>query len=578
MGVSLRDRKQAPAASSEQKPLEPPRRRVRVAWLVVGVSVLIALLAGGGALLFTRQTPAPAPTTITKTPTVTSVGPISAFAGGHLMLDGANGWTDVTPAHLSGNDPTDGQFLTPTLGWVVDVQVSGKTTKDFVVYSTTDGGGAWKSVTVPWQDEGEATAVWIRFVDARHGFVSVALHPQTSRRSGFLYATSDGGATWTKHELPFGGPVAFSSPTTGIVIGGGIDTSHNLIDITRDGGATWNDEPVIAPAGFELVDRYLSAPAFDGQQGIMAVNYGTEAAFYTSDDGGVTWLASSSTDPVAFADREMQPVVSLFGKAWLCDGRLGLLRHIGWRQDLGPGPCEPQSGQRPGAGRHGAVHRLGRRRRWRAAGHDRRRRDLDGGEVLAVLGLSIGQAVPGAQALLDAVHRVVEPRLADAQRQVAARLLDDAAHGVRRAAQVAGDRVREIEGDEQPVDVVHIVQQRIQAVELADTHAVQHVAAQFPARLAQPIEIRRPLDPQLVRRGQRLALNQRAGEGGLGVLLLRVGDEAGVEDVEMLPQVNRHITEQAASLGNLAICLLEFVAVRCADGIGAKPNGGARLG
>jgi photosystem II stability/assembly factor-like uncharacterized protein len=28
----------------------------------------------------------------------------------------------------------------------------------------------------------------------------------------------------------------------------------------------------------------------------------------------VTWLASSSAYPVAFSDREMQPVVSLFGK------------------------------------------------------------------------------------------------------------------------------------------------------------------------------------------------------------------------------------------------------------------------
>lgn len=282
-----------------------------MAVVIISVSVLVALLAVAGVLAFSRQS-SPTGTTTTKTSTVQAAGSISAVAGGRLMLSSASGWKDVTPAHF-GSDPMGGQFLTPTLGWAVDVQVSGKTTKDFIAYSTSDGGATWKSVTVPWQDEGQATAAYLQFVDAQHGFISVALHPQTSRRPGFLYTTSDGGKTWAKRELPFGGPVAFSSPSTGIIVGGGIDSSHNLISITRDGGATWHDEPIIAPVGFELVDRYISIPAFAGQQGILAVNYGTEAAFYSSDDGGVTWLASTSTYPVTTADREIQPVVSLLG-------------------------------------------------------------------------------------------------------------------------------------------------------------------------------------------------------------------------------------------------------------------------
>lgn len=325
MGVSLHDTSRQPAVNAPEANPEPQGNRRRVALLAIVGAMLLALLAGLGVLSLTRQTQSPKD----AAPVVRPAGPITAVVKGHILLDTSGGWKDVTPTGFGVSDPVAAQFLTATLGWAVDVQVSGKTTKDFVAYRSADGGATWKSVTVPWLDEGGADWAQVQFVDTQHGYISIGLGEQTSRRPGFLYATSDGGASWTKHELPFGGAIQFSDPTTGLVIGGGTRTSRNLIDLTRDGGANWQAEILLTPVGLGLVDRYISTPVFVGQHGIMAVNYGTEAAFYTSEDGGVSWL-SDATFPVATADREMEPVVSLWGtNGWALVGSALYASHDG---------------------------------------------------------------------------------------------------------------------------------------------------------------------------------------------------------------------------------------------------------
>lgn len=325
MGVSLHDTSRQPATNVPDTNGAPGGNRRRIVLLAIVGVMLLALLAGLGVLDLTRQSQSPKGTT----PAIQPAGPITAIVTGHVLLDTSGGWKDVTPARFGVSDPVAAQFLTATLGWAVDVQVIGKTTKDFIAYHSTDGGTTWKSVTVPWLDEGGADWAQVQFVDAQHGSVSIGLGEQTSRRPGFLYTTSDGGATWTKHELPFGGAIQFSDPTTGLVIGGGLRTAHNLIDLTRDGGTSWQAETLIPPTGLELSDRYISTPAFVRQNGIMAVNYGTEAAFYTSEDGGVSWLASA-TFPVATPAREMEPVVSLWGtNGWALVGSALYASHDG---------------------------------------------------------------------------------------------------------------------------------------------------------------------------------------------------------------------------------------------------------
>jgi photosystem II stability/assembly factor-like uncharacterized protein len=110
--------------------------------------------------------------------------------------------------------------------------------------------------------------------------------------------------------------------TTGWLVGGGVNYARNLIAVTHDGGHTWAEQPLAAPAGLELSDRHIGTPAFTStRDGVMAVNYGAELVVYTSHDGGATWYAGSTTFAVAQADREALPVVSLLGKdGWAMAG------------------------------------------------------------------------------------------------------------------------------------------------------------------------------------------------------------------------------------------------------------------
>ena len=71
--------------------------------------------------------------------------------------------------------------------------------------------------------------------------------------------------------------------------------------------------------------------------------------------------------------------------------------------------------------------------------------------------LSIGKTVEMAQVILYLRQRLGEPRLRHAEREVTARLLQDAACSVGRATQVPGDRVGEVEGNEQAVNFIHIL-------------------------------------------------------------------------------------------------------------------------
>lgn len=282
---------------------------------ILSTVVVVAILVAG---LQTRPQ-AQSPTT---TAPAYAPRPV-AIVNGHVWLQGKSGWKDVTPgqpSQIGADDPVDAQFISATLGWAVDVQVSGTTTRSVVVSRTTDGGATWTSVTLPWQDEGLANLVQLQFVNATHGFFIVGLRETTSRRPGFLFSTTDGGATWTKLSVPYGGAIRFSSANDGWLVGGGVNYARNAFSVTHDGGHTWQEQPLIPPPGFELADRQISTPAFSTTHsgtsdldGVVAANFGGEIAFYTYEADGSLWLLRS-TFPVARGDRTTLPVIALSGR------------------------------------------------------------------------------------------------------------------------------------------------------------------------------------------------------------------------------------------------------------------------
>jgi len=311
MGVTLRETNKPTATTGGDPSASPRNRHGRIALAIAGAVVSVAVLAAGvlvGAQTRPSQPPAPSP--------IFATGPITAVVNGHIFTQGAKGWKDVSPAQFGKSDPVAAQFVSASLGWIVDIEVAATSTKDVVIYRTSDGGAIWKSVTLPWKDKGLANLVSVQFVDAQHGSFTVGLGEATSRRPGFLFFTRDGGATWTKLAAPYGGAISFSTPTDGWLIGGGVNYARNLISVTHDGGHTWQEQPLVPPAGLELSDRHIGTPAFaSATDGVAAVNYGAEVVFYRSRDGGDTWLAGATfqVSQTPLTNRESLPIVSLFG-------------------------------------------------------------------------------------------------------------------------------------------------------------------------------------------------------------------------------------------------------------------------
>ncbi len=311
MGVTLSATKKSAATTGGDPSGSPRKRHGRIALAIAGTAASVTLVAAMvlvGAQTRLSRPPTPSP--------LVAAGPIAAVVNGHVFMRSVSGWKDISPAQFGKSDPVAAQFLSANLGWTVDVDVTGISTKDVVIYRTGDGGATWKGVSLPWKDEGLANLVSMQFVDAQHGYFTVGMGEATSRRPGFFFATRDGGATWTKLAAPYGGAISFATATDGWLIGGGVNYARNLISVTHDGGHTWQDQPLVAPSGLELSDRHIGTPVFtSATNGVIAVNYGAEVVFYRSRDGGVTWLAGP-TFPVSQApltNRESLPIISLFG-------------------------------------------------------------------------------------------------------------------------------------------------------------------------------------------------------------------------------------------------------------------------
>jgi photosystem II stability/assembly factor-like uncharacterized protein len=172
---------------------------------------------------------------------------------------------------------TDMAFMDSTRGWVL--RVSEVATQ--VLY-TSDAGTTW---TI--QYTGTFTGYRIDFVDALHGWVvgrDLCADSPGSDCSGVMLSTADGGKTWTRSS-PAADPlvdVSFIDATNGWVLAVQNCASCQLLLRTRDGGASWQSQPLPSAT---YVSRPQTLFRF-GRSGIIAAS---RSILVTQDDGA-TWV------------------------------------------------------------------------------------------------------------------------------------------------------------------------------------------------------------------------------------------------------------------------------------------------
>lgn len=206
--------------------------------------------------------------------------------------DGGLTWTKVTNTGLDMTYAGDMKFLDSKVGYVV--AGSAGVTWSTALYKTTDGGATWAAKTLPEVGSGN-TGPWLQhvaFATLNDGLVGGAPYPNYQAT---VYATHDGGDTWTALTLPV------TSSGSGIVGLAALGAQHFVVAfsessgsvrstyLSKDGGGTWTKA---GDFGGEL--DFVSATVgflYQGNAGPAAVE---NNVVLKTTDGGATWSSPAN--------------------------------------------------------------------------------------------------------------------------------------------------------------------------------------------------------------------------------------------------------------------------------------------
>lgn len=229
--------------------------------------------------------------------------------------DGGATWYSVTAPGIS--TVRNAFFQNATKGWVLTTDS---------IYRTVDGGATWAHYSVPFNGG------YLQFLDDMNGFVLSGELSGMHKHAVYLYQTSDGGATWAlryandpsqpNNTLPFSGHkngMTFRDTSTGWV--GGYIPSPGTVYLykTTNGGATWAQQSIALPAGYESADINVTSPTFFGPNDAILPVWATGGAgsamfIYVTHDGGATWIRSGSIQ--SQGDRTVDFISINDGFAW----------------------------------------------------------------------------------------------------------------------------------------------------------------------------------------------------------------------------------------------------------------------
>ncbi len=259
-----------------------------------------------------------------------AVAQVSTDLDSHILqtTDGAKTWRDVTPpepASAPVQDQTVGKnaaafFMSAQDAWVGFGYPPGApvTAVSIVTWATRDGGKTW-SPSAPLNMD-QLQSYWpsdLVFVDDHAGWLLAHVGAGMSHDYVVMYATQDGGATWTMVVDPMALPdngslamscyksgMAFADAKNGWVAGncGGVVPGSPYLYQTADGGHTWQFYKLTPPADVpnlftdENTACGTGTPIFvspaDGMLTMSCQSYQTNQGrgwLYVTADAGKTW-------------------------------------------------------------------------------------------------------------------------------------------------------------------------------------------------------------------------------------------------------------------------------------------------
>lgn len=232
-----------------------------------------------------------------------STGWVSMSNHLYWTTSGGKQWTDITPPGASNGTIESVFFLDTSSGWALLASgTDGEQQPSFSLAATTSAGTNWSvaPLTLPTLGPGYPLLGgdgWVDFVDAAHGWIMLKFATNNAVSWGIMLRTTDGGNTWScvPGQPPMAEHFVFVTPTDGWLAGG----PYHELDVTCDGGDTWQEVSLSAPAQIPSpANATAGLPSFrDSTHGLLPVTYdgpwGTALALLTTNDGGKTWRPSA---------------------------------------------------------------------------------------------------------------------------------------------------------------------------------------------------------------------------------------------------------------------------------------------
>lgn len=246
--------------------------------------------------------------------TAGAVGWAVTDAGLEVSTDRAQTWSAVRPIGVD-----SGAIVAVDIGtWPVGHLLVRDGSGGLRVLGTTDSGRTWTDGQIPDTFPDGIGGASMDFVDGLNGYVEITLPSSSAASIGELMRTTDGGASWTRSDIPVDGPILFVSPNEGWVAGGPLD---GQLFRTVDGGATWLSVSVDLPPAAGRHRPAFGLPVLVAGRLVLPVRFVANddgpllAGFYESDNGGTTW--SLAAPPVTLADEGTQAAIGVAAKHWM---------------------------------------------------------------------------------------------------------------------------------------------------------------------------------------------------------------------------------------------------------------------